>query len=55
MSDEALEPGALPARRLTADEFLRLRDINVLGGRGPELIDGQIRFGGFPYGSAARR
>jgi hypothetical protein len=40
--------GAVVARRLTADEYSRLGEIDVLGEK-VELIDGRIIFGRYPF------
>ena len=57
MADEPKENGAIPARRMTVEEYQRLEEIGVLGEQ-VELIEGQILFGRYPFmfsGEAVRR
>jgi hypothetical protein len=48
MADEPRENGAIPARRMTVEEYQRLEEIGVLGEQ-VELIEGQILFGRYPF------
>lgn len=48
MSNGTASNGAIPARRMTVDEYQRLGEIGVLGDK-IELIDGQIYCGDYPF------
>ncbi len=48
MSNGTASNGAIPARRMTVEEYRRLGEIGVLGDK-IELIDGQIYCGDYPF------
>lgn len=48
MSEGTSSRGAVPARRMTVEEYHRLGELGVLGDK-IELIDGQVICGDYPF------